>query len=71
MKLVRFIHGDEVGFDNNGCKTRRVWEKSIDFINYIHDRNIILKAILKYKFWCGDKAHFWIYIRTRDQPLKQ
>ncbi|GJR96841.1 40S ribosomal protein S13 [Tanacetum coccineum] len=47
VKLIKSIHGLEVGFDENGYYMQGLWADIVGSSNYLHSHNLIPKDVLK------------------------
>ncbi|GJV17166.1 putative RNA-directed DNA polymerase, eukaryota, reverse transcriptase zinc-binding domain protein [Tanacetum coccineum] len=55
-QVVKVIHGEEAGLDQNRCKSNGVWSKIVGFINQLHSSGIVPKHTLHYKLGSGTKV---------------
>ncbi|GKA92572.1 RNA-directed DNA polymerase, eukaryota, reverse transcriptase zinc-binding domain protein, partial [Tanacetum coccineum] len=58
-QVVKAIHGEEAGLDQNRCKSNGVWSKIVGSINQLHSSGIVPKHTLHYKLGSGTKVRFW------------
>ncbi|GJZ17745.1 putative RNA-directed DNA polymerase, eukaryota, reverse transcriptase zinc-binding domain protein [Tanacetum coccineum] len=59
VKAIKTLHGQEGGFDHQGCKTNGVWGKIVGSSNYLHSNSILSNDSLRFHVGCGTLIRFW------------
>ncbi|GJY98162.1 ribonuclease H-like domain-containing protein [Tanacetum coccineum] len=68
-QVIKAIHGEEAGSDQNRCNSNGVWSKIVGSINQLHSNGIVTKHALHYKLGCGTKVWFWKDYWSGDTPI--
>nr|GEX81130.1 RNA-directed DNA polymerase, eukaryota, reverse transcriptase zinc-binding domain protein [Tanacetum cinerariifolium] len=69
VKVIKAVHGVEVGFDEKGCYTNGTWANIAGSTNYLHSRNIVPKGTIRFKLGCGNNIRFCKDIWIEEEPL--
>ncbi|GJU60060.1 RNA-directed DNA polymerase, eukaryota, reverse transcriptase zinc-binding domain protein [Tanacetum coccineum] len=59
VRVIKAIHGDEAGFDFQGCNSNSIWSVIISSFSSSHDRDIITSDSLFRKVGNGSSIRFW------------
>ncbi|GJR63782.1 hypothetical protein Tco_1505944 [Tanacetum coccineum] len=69
VKVIRALHGNEGGFDRNGCKFNGLWSRIVGSSNYLHSSSILPMDSIRFQVGCGSLIHFWKDIWLGKSPL--
>ncbi|GJY76439.1 putative RNA-directed DNA polymerase, eukaryota, reverse transcriptase zinc-binding domain protein [Tanacetum coccineum] len=69
VKVVKALHGQEGGFDNNGCIHNNTWGRIVGSYNFLHSNNIILNSSFRFQAGCGTRIRFWKDTWVGDSPF--
>ncbi|GKA48148.1 hypothetical protein Tco_0741106 [Tanacetum coccineum] len=66
VKLIKALHGQEGGFNNNGCIYNGTWARIVDFP---HSNNIIPNSSFRFQAGCGTHIRFWKDTLVGESPF--
>ncbi|GJS59725.1 RNA-directed DNA polymerase, eukaryota, reverse transcriptase zinc-binding domain protein [Tanacetum coccineum] len=69
VQVVKFVHGDEAGFDNNGCQAKGAWANIVGSVNKLHLSGIVPLSSIRFKVGDGSNIRFWKDTWLGDVPL--
>ncbi|GJS02927.1 RNA-directed DNA polymerase, eukaryota, reverse transcriptase zinc-binding domain protein [Tanacetum coccineum] len=69
VKVIKAYHGQEGGFDTNGCSFKGIWANIVGTSNFLHSKGIILSNTFRFKAGCGTRIRFWKDIWVGETPL--
>nr|GEZ69579.1 RNA-directed DNA polymerase, eukaryota, reverse transcriptase zinc-binding domain protein [Tanacetum cinerariifolium] len=67
--VVKSVHRDEAGFDNNGCQVKGAWANIVGSVNKLHLSGIVPLSSIRFKVGDGPNIRFWKDIWLGDVPL--
>nr|GEY20389.1 RNA-directed DNA polymerase, eukaryota, reverse transcriptase zinc-binding domain protein [Tanacetum cinerariifolium] len=59
VKVIKFLHGQEGGFDLNVSSSKGIWSKIVGSSNFLHSNEIIPNDSIRYRVGCGSSTRFW------------
>ncbi|GKD69592.1 hypothetical protein Tco_1323682 [Tanacetum coccineum] len=59
VKVIKALHGQEGGFDNNGCIYNGTLARIVGSSNFLHSNNIIPNSSFRLQAGCGTRICFW------------
>ncbi|GJY72657.1 RNA-directed DNA polymerase, eukaryota, reverse transcriptase zinc-binding domain protein [Tanacetum coccineum] len=69
VKVIKAYHGQEGGFDTNGCSFKGTWANIVGSSNFLHSKGIILSNTFRFKAGCDTRIRFWKDIWVGETPL--
>ncbi|GKB88076.1 RNA-directed DNA polymerase, eukaryota, reverse transcriptase zinc-binding domain protein [Tanacetum coccineum] len=69
VQVIKAYHGQEGGFDTNGCSFKGIWANIVGTSNFLHSKGIILSNTFRFKAGCGTRIRFWKDIWVGETPL--
>ncbi|GKD08647.1 putative RNA-directed DNA polymerase, eukaryota, reverse transcriptase zinc-binding domain protein, partial [Tanacetum coccineum] len=69
VQVIKAYHGQEVGFDTNGCSFKGIWANIVGTSNFLHSKGIILSNTFRFRAGCGTRIRFWKDIWVGETPL--
>ncbi|GJZ46698.1 RNA-directed DNA polymerase, eukaryota, reverse transcriptase zinc-binding domain protein [Tanacetum coccineum] len=69
VKVIKAYHGQEGGFDTNGCSFKGNWAIIVRYSNFFQSKGIILSNTFRFKAGCGMIIRFWKDIWVSETPL--
>nr|GEW86379.1 RNA-directed DNA polymerase, eukaryota, reverse transcriptase zinc-binding domain protein [Tanacetum cinerariifolium] len=58
VKVIKALHGQEGGFDNNGCIYNGTWARILGSYNFLHSNNIIPNSSFRFQAGYGTRIRF-------------
>ncbi|GKB72655.1 hypothetical protein Tco_0934067 [Tanacetum coccineum] len=68
--LIKSVHGEDVDFNQNGCKIKGIQAMIVGTINNLHSSNVIPHGTLWFKVGCGLMIRFWKDVWIWDSSLE-
>nr|GEV03416.1 RNA-directed DNA polymerase, eukaryota, reverse transcriptase zinc-binding domain protein [Tanacetum cinerariifolium] len=69
VNIIKALHGQEVGLNNQGCSFNGTWSRIIGTSNFLHSKGIIPLNSFCFKVGCDNHVCFWKDILIGDSPL--
>ncbi|GJV89970.1 RNA-directed DNA polymerase, eukaryota, reverse transcriptase zinc-binding domain protein [Tanacetum coccineum] len=69
VKVIKALHGQEGGFDNNGCIYNGTWVRIISSSNFLHSNNIIPNSFFLFQAGCSTRIRFCKDTWVGDSPF--
>ncbi|GJU10022.1 RNA-directed DNA polymerase, eukaryota, reverse transcriptase zinc-binding domain protein [Tanacetum coccineum] len=69
IKVINALHGQDGGFDNNGCIYNGTWARIIGSSNFLHSNNIIPDSSFHFQASCGKHIRLWKDTWVGDSPF--
>ncbi|GKA91923.1 putative pentatricopeptide repeat-containing protein [Tanacetum coccineum] len=69
VKVIKALHGQEGGFDNNGCIYNGTWARIVGSSNFLDSNNIIPNSSFRFQAGCGTRIRFWKDTWVGDSPF--
>ncbi|GJY95940.1 RNA-directed DNA polymerase, eukaryota, reverse transcriptase zinc-binding domain protein [Tanacetum coccineum] len=69
VKVIKSLHGQEGGLDNQGCKFNDTWARIVGTSNFLYSNDIIPFNSFRFCVGCGTRIRFWKDHWLGDSPL--
>ncbi|GJT20008.1 hypothetical protein Tco_0878714 [Tanacetum coccineum] len=69
VQVIKAYHGQEGGFDTNGCSFKGIWANIVGTSNFLHSKGVLILSNLRFKAGCDTRIRFWKDIWVGETPL--